>query len=109
MSQLIKWNNNNGSYDLNDVVDSVPDNHLWSSLELDTAIFLVEENVTLSDFDIDKLKMVDERPENYSAISQLSVFRSLSTGKLSMKSIHRRKYQKIGNNVVLKPNAQERT
>ena len=106
MSQLIKWNNNNGSYEQDDVIDSAPDDHQWSDLELNTAVFSVEINVTLSESDLSKLKMEDERPDNFSAISQLPTFRSLHSGKRGMKVIHRRKYYKDGNTIILKPNAQ---
>jgi len=105
MSQLLKWNNNNGSYETGDTVVILPDNHVFSADEHNTDVFLIE-SVTLSSSDEAKLGMIDERPVNYSAISQLPTFRSLSTKFSTMKQLHRRKYQNNGNTIQLKFNAQ---
>ena len=104
--QLIKRNIPNVGYEQFDVVAIADDAHQWSPMEL-SGNFLFEINVTLTDAEKKKLIMVDEGLSNYSAISQLPAFRSLSTKQENLKVFHRRKYIHDGG-VKLKANAGER-
>ena len=91
------------SYEIGDFVSIDPDSHTYGGRDFNN-----REEVSLpglTDAERNKLIMVDERPVNYSAISQLPTFRSLSTKIQAMKQLHRRKYQ-FDNGVMLKSNAQ---
>ena len=103
MTQILKCTVNKLDYNIGDTVVIKHDAHIWSSDDL--ALCTVETGLTLSVSDIEKLKMGDDAPVNYSAISQLPTFRSLSTKQSAMKQLHRKKYQ-YNNGVVLKSNAQ---
>ena len=108
MTQILKWNNNNNhSYDSGDTVVIVSDAHIFSADEKDTSVFTIESGVNLSEGDKAKLIMTDERPVNFSAISQIPTFRSLSTKLSAMSRLHRRKYVNVGDIVQLKSGAQE--
>ena len=105
MTQIAKWKSaSNSQYETGDVVECREEGKGYSQHEID--IFDIEAGLTLSDSDKQKLMIVDERPDNYSAIAQIPTFRSLLTKQENMKQLHRRKYQNSGNTVFLKPNAQ---
>ena len=94
------------SYEIGDFVAIVADDHIFAGKDLQNG--RAEEQLgVLSDIDKSKLIMSDEAPTNFSAISKLPTFRSLSTKADQMKQLRRRKYT-FDNSVKLKANAQER-
>ena len=94
------------SYEVGDFVAIVADDHMFDGKDLQNG--RAEELLgTLTDAEKGKLLMSDEAPTNFSAISKLPTFRSLSTKSDQMKQLHRRKYH-FDSGVKLKANAQER-
>jgi len=95
------------SYEINDIVSLVEDSHVFGDKDIKPGKREVVSLGTLTDAEKSKLLMVDARPDNYAAISQISTFRSLATKTAALKRLHRRKYN-FNNGVALKANAQVR-
>ena len=106
MSQLLRITTAIKAFEVGDTGLITPDGHQWSPADLQNFVTL-ETGLTLSDAEINKLRMDDEVLISYSAISQLPTFRSLATGRKNTTFLHRRKYQYINGEVILKANAQE--
>jgi len=102
--QIIKRTDSD-TYGINDVVAIVADSHQWSPMELDTNIFTIESIPDLTDAEVSLLLMNDDAISNYSAISQLPTFRSISTSFDNTKMLHKRKYQYV-TRIQYKDNAQ---
>ena len=103
--QIIKRTDSD-TYGINDVVAIVADSHQWSPMELDTNIFTIESIPDLTDAEVSLLLMNDDVISNYSAISQLPTFRSLSTKFKDMKLLHKRKYEYANGVIQLNAKAQ---
>jgi len=94
------------SYEIGDFVAIVSDDHVFAGKDLTNG--RGEESLgDLTDEEIGKLIMEDEQINQYSAISQIPTFRSLSTKQANMKMLRRRKYH-FDNGVKLKANAQKK-
>lgn len=104
--QIIMRNRPNAGYENRDTVTTVPDSHIWSPMELDTAEFIIEPSVTLTDNENQLLTMADETIKDKSSVYKLPTFRSRMMKLDALKRLHRRKYQ-YNNGLFLKPNAQE--
>jgi len=105
--QIIKRTDSD-SYGANDVVAIVPDSHQFSSMELDINRFTIESIPDLTDAEISLLLMTDDGPSNFSAISQLPTFRSLSTGVRNTHLFHKRKYEYVNGGIRYNSQAQVR-
>ena len=105
--QIIK-RTNSLSYGTNDVVAIVADSHQWSPKELDTNRFTIESIPDLTDAEISLLLMTDDGINNFSAISQLPTFRSLSTRGENNSLLHKRKYEYINGEIKYNSQAQVR-
>ena len=96
------------SYEQGDVVIHYPEGTDYTGTEeSNPAKFTIVENVTLTESERLKLLMVDSVMADYSAFN-LPTFRSLSTKQDNIKSLHRRKYQYVNEDVKLKSNAQDK-
>jgi len=105
--QIIKRTDSD-SYGANDVVAIVPDSHQWSPMELDTNIFTIDSIPDLTDAEISLLLMTDDGPSNFSAVSQLPTFRSLSTKGEKTHLLHKRKYEYVNGEIRYNSKAQVR-
>jgi len=106
MELLVK--NSPNHYDTNDTIDMREDGFQWSTGALQSSVFTVVTGVTVTEDDEKLLKQNDEGVKNFSAVSKLPTFRSLSMGREQLKEFHRRKYQYEGGVVKRKANAQVR-
>ena len=105
--QILKISTAVNNYEIDDTVLIVDDGHQWSTDDLANYVML-ETSVALSGAEISKLKMSDDGPVNYAAISRIATFRSALTRQEAMKQLHRKKYFYSDNAVKLKVNSQER-
>jgi hypothetical protein len=91
--QLLLKNSHNAGYTTNDVVAIVPDDHEWGSGELQTNVFTIVENVTLSEDEMDILRTEDVQIELPKAMLRLTSLRfKLMRDFTLQKRIKRRRY-----------------
>ena len=94
-----------GTYGIDDVVAVFDNDHKFSPTELDSTVFSIETIPDLTTEEKNLLLMNDDAVSNYSAISQLATFRSISTSFDNTKMLHKRKYQYV-TRIQYKDNAQ---
>lgn len=91
--QLLLKNSPNAGYTTSDVVAIVPDNHIWGTGELDTDVFTIIKDVTLTDNEHGLLLMTDEQIVIPKSALKIPALRKKLINRDNKQYVGRRRYK----------------